>query len=61
MPYSTWLPQYRDALPNTDALCRGVIQLPLGARVTTDDVDKIVAVIDLAQRHSEEAARRLAA
>ncbi len=61
VPYSTWLPQYRDALPNTDALCRGVIQLPLGARVTTDDVDKIVAVIDLAQRHSEEAARRLAA
>ncbi len=61
VPYSTWFPQYRDALPNTDALCRSVVQLPLGARVGTEDVDTIVAVLDAVQRHADEVARRLAA
>lgn len=57
-PYKDSLPQYRDALPNTDALCETVLQLPLGAQLEPTDIDEIVALIDLIQRHSGEIARR---
>lgn len=57
-PYRDSLPQFRDALPNTDELCETVLQLPLGALVEPNNVDDIVALIDVVQRNSGEIAHR---
>jgi dTDP-4-amino-4,6-dideoxygalactose transaminase len=43
LPYCIELPQYRDALPATDLLCRTSIQFPLGALVSEEAVDLICA------------------
>jgi dTDP-4-amino-4,6-dideoxygalactose transaminase len=52
LPYSTTQPQYRDALPNTDAICANVLQLPLGARVTADDAARIADLVRDAHEHA---------
>jgi len=49
LPYCDELPQYREALPATDLLCRTSIQFPLGALVSDESVDRICARVAAAQ------------
>lgn len=53
VPYAERYPQYVESLPTTDALCGRLIQLPIGALVTDDDVRVIGDVIRGAVRHAE--------
>ena len=45
IPFNTLYPQYVEALPTTDALCGTVLQLPIGALVTTEDAERIGSLI----------------
>jgi dTDP-4-amino-4,6-dideoxygalactose transaminase len=45
IPFDTLYPQYVEALPTTDALCGTVLQLPIGALVTTEDAERIGSLI----------------
>ena len=54
IPYVQELPQYLDGLPVTDKLCSSVIQLPIGALVTPQDVECICDIIDRAHKYSSE-------
>ncbi len=45
VPYATQYPQYVERLKTTDSLCSKLIQLPIGALVTDEDVDNIVGII----------------
>jgi dTDP-4-amino-4,6-dideoxygalactose transaminase len=45
IPFDTLYPQYVEALPITDALCDTVLQLPIGALVTTEDAERIGSLI----------------
>lgn len=56
IPYAQELPQYLDRLPNTDRLCASCIQLPLGALVSADDVERICSI--LVRAHEAAAAIR---
>jgi dTDP-4-amino-4,6-dideoxygalactose transaminase len=59
LPYAQSLPQYRESLPDTDALCRTILQLPLGAFVTDEAVDSIAGLVELVQTNAEEISGRL--
>lgn len=54
-------PPYRDEpqpdLPNTDALCEKVIQLPSGAKVTIPDIERICQLIDFIHKNAGEIRR----
>ena len=52
IPYVNELPQYVDALPETDRLSARLIQLPSGALVTAAHVATICERIAAAQRHA---------
>jgi dTDP-4-amino-4,6-dideoxygalactose transaminase len=58
VPYRDTLPQYREALPATDRLCRMSIQFPLGALVSEDAVRRICARV--AAAHADAARVRAA-
>jgi dTDP-4-amino-4,6-dideoxygalactose transaminase len=45
IPYAQELPQYLDRLPVTDSLCACCIQLPIGAPVSTETVDRICELL----------------
>jgi dTDP-4-amino-4,6-dideoxygalactose transaminase len=49
-PYADTPSKPRDSLDVTDAICRTVIQLPLGALVTSDDVARIGQIVGDAHR-----------
>jgi dTDP-4-amino-4,6-dideoxygalactose transaminase len=57
IPYAQELPQYLDCLPNTDSLCASCIQLPIGALVSAQAVERICNI--LARAHRASAAIRL--
>jgi dTDP-4-amino-4,6-dideoxygalactose transaminase len=57
VPYSTELPQYLNRMPNTDMLCASCVQLPIGALVSVDAVERICDI--LAKVHDSAAAIRL--
>ena len=59
VPYATQYPQYLDRLTTTDALCSKLIQLPIGALVTEEDIDAIGGVIRVASRHAHALQRYL--
>ena len=44
-PYCDELPQYIDAMPNTDKLCNSLIQLPSGQAATPEILDKVCDTI----------------
>lgn len=50
IPYSEF--SQASSLPNTDTLCRTTFQLPIGARVSDNAVEKICALIRRIQRHA---------
>ena len=52
-PYKTDLPQYLDALPVTDSLCKKVMQLPSGQLVSNEDVSKICELIRFIQANAK--------
>jgi dTDP-4-amino-4,6-dideoxygalactose transaminase len=54
IPYAQELPQYLDRLPNTDKLCASCIQLPIGALVSAQGVERICNIIGNAQKASTE-------
>jgi len=45
IPFNTLYPKYLEVLPITDALCDTVLQLPIGALVTTEDAERIGGLI----------------
>lgn len=47
-PYAHDYPQYLDRLPNTDRLSASCIQLPIGALVTPQAVEKVCNILKLA-------------
>ena len=51
-PFRTRYPQYVEALPSTDLLCRSVLQLPSGAFVTVDAAERIGGLLRDAHRHA---------
>jgi dTDP-4-amino-4,6-dideoxygalactose transaminase len=53
VPFDTLYPQYVGALPVTDSLCGTVMQLPIGARVTTEDAERIGGLICDAHAHAD--------
>lgn len=58
-PYSSEFPQYLDALPVTDALCKRVMQLPSGEIVSLEVIQKICELIRFIQHHAQEIRERL--
>lgn len=48
IPYAQDFPQYLEHLPNTDHLSASCIQLPIGALVTLQSVEKICEILKLA-------------
>ncbi|MGC8485748.1 MAG: DegT/DnrJ/EryC1/StrS family aminotransferase [Candidatus Baltobacteraceae bacterium] len=59
VPYATKYPQYLERLATTDILCSKLIQLPIGALVTEEDIDAIGAVIREASGHAQSLQRFL--
>jgi dTDP-4-amino-4,6-dideoxygalactose transaminase len=53
VPFDTLYPQYVEALPITDVLCDTVLQLPVGAFVTTEDAERIGRLICDAHDYAE--------
>jgi len=56
IPYVQDLPQYLDRLPNTDSLSASCLQLPIGALVSPEGVERICNVI-LRAHHASSAIR----
>jgi dTDP-4-amino-4,6-dideoxygalactose transaminase len=56
IPYAQEYPQYLNQLPHTDRLCETSIQLPIGALVTGQSVEKICRIIRNAQLAAAEIA-----
>lgn len=54
IPYAQELPQYLDCLPNTDRLCASCIQFPIGALVSTQNVERICNILIRAHQASTE-------
>ena len=54
IPYAQELPQYLNRLPNTDALCESCIQLPVGALVSAQSVERICSILIRAHQASAE-------
>lgn len=54
IPYAQELPQYLDRLPNTDSLCASCIQLPIGALVSAQSVERICNILIRAHQASVE-------
>lgn len=54
IPYVQELPHYQDRLPNTDSLCSTCIQLPIGALVSAQTVERICNIILRAHQNSGE-------
>lgn len=52
IPYIDDFPLYQDRLPQTDALCANVMQLPVGALLSQLDIARICQILALAQRHA---------
>jgi len=50
IPYVQELPQYLERLPNTDSLCASCIQLPIGALVSAQNVERICAILSRAHQ-----------
>lgn len=48
IPYAQELPQYLDRLPNTDTLSATCIQLPIGALVSAQNVERICEILSRA-------------
>lgn len=53
VPFDSMRPQQVEALPMTDRLCRRVLQLPIGARLTTADATTIAGLVRDAHMHAE--------
>lgn len=58
-PYLQSYPEYAEALPVTDALCKRVMQVPSGQIVTDENIHEICALICFIQRNSAEIRKRL--
>jgi dTDP-4-amino-4,6-dideoxygalactose transaminase len=54
IPYAQELPQYLDALPNTDSLCASCIQLPIGALVSAQCAERICNILIRAHHASAQ-------
>lgn len=50
LPYTDDFPQFRERLPHTDRLCASCIQLPLGALVKLEYVERICDILARAHR-----------
>lgn len=50
IPYVQELPQYQERLPNTDSLSASCIQLPIGALVSAQNVERICAILSRAHQ-----------
>lgn len=61
IPYVDDFPQYQDVLPQTDALCTSVMQLPIGALLTLDDIARICQILAHAQQHANAIAQAMQA
>ena len=59
VPYKDWYPQYYDALPVTDQLCRTVLQLPSGQGVSSSVIEKICGLIKSVHQDSLNILQRL--
>ena len=44
-PYIHELPDYLNQLPNTDSICASCIQFPIGARVESQDIERICNIL----------------
>lgn len=53
IPYAQELPSYQDRLPNTDALCASIIQLPIGALVSAQAVERMCNILLKAHQAAE--------
>jgi dTDP-4-amino-4,6-dideoxygalactose transaminase len=60
VPYSTLFPQYVEALPATDKLCKKVMQLPSGQIIADGDIAKICDLIRFVNARAGELKKRLA-
>jgi dTDP-4-amino-4,6-dideoxygalactose transaminase len=58
-PYDSLYPHYRDALPTTDSLCARLLQLPIGASVTSEHVERVSNLLDFILEHEDEIVERL--
>lgn len=54
IPYVQERPQYLDRLPNTDSLCASCIQLPIGALVPAQCIERICNILIRAHQASAE-------
>ena len=52
VPYNNLFPQFVEALPITDSLCRKVMQLPSGQRVTDEHIGDICSLIHVIQKYA---------
>lgn len=54
IPYVQKLPYYRERLPNTDVICDTFLQLPIGAEVSSQSVERVCKIIVSAHFASEK-------
>lgn len=59
IPYAQELPQYLERLPNTDSLSASCIQLPIGALVWAQSVERICSILLKAHGASAEICAKL--
>jgi dTDP-4-amino-4,6-dideoxygalactose transaminase len=58
-PYASLYPQYRDTLPTTESLCARLLQLPIGASVTPELVQRVSDLLDFILEREDEIVERL--
>ena len=61
IPYVDDFPQYHDRLPQTDDMCARVLQLPIGALLTLEDIAQICRILGQAQQHATAIAQAIQA
>jgi dTDP-4-amino-4,6-dideoxygalactose transaminase len=52
VPYGQEFPQFAESLPNTNAVCASVIQLPIGTLVTSSGIEKVCRLLHRIQMQS---------
>jgi dTDP-4-amino-4,6-dideoxygalactose transaminase len=52
VPYGQEFPQFLESLPNTDAVCTSVIQLPIGTLVASSGIEKVCQLLHRIQMQS---------
>jgi dTDP-4-amino-4,6-dideoxygalactose transaminase len=58
-PYDRLYPEYRDTMPTTESLCARLLQLPIGASMTSELTERVSDLLDFILERDDEIVGRL--